>query len=338
MKWVYRVLIAALILAGSVVALAYGTALRSERSVGFQITRVTDVDGESFAVGVWYPTESPAWPTAQIGTVLMKVAQNAPVTGSGLPLVVVSHGNGGGLQSHADLALVLASAGYVVAAPMHAGDNFLDQSAAGSASIFSSRNRQLRMSIDHMLTKWQAKGTIDPEKVGAFGFSAGGFTVLTVVGAQPDMSLIAQHCAQSPEFACDALRHFKSPLLETGASVGDPMVASPSVKAAVVAAPGLGFTMGSVALAGVQGPVQLWSGDKDDKVPFATNAKVIVEALGPKVEFHPIPGASHASFLVPCGLLRPADICTDPEGFDRKAFHASMNTEVLKFFDKALKH
>lgn len=337
MKWVYRALVAVLILAVCVVVLAYGTALRGERPVGFQVTRATGVDGSSFAVGVWYPTESHPWPTAQIGTVLMEVAQNAPVAGRGLPLVVLSHGNGGGLQSHADLALALASAGYVAAAPMHTGDNFLDQSAAGSVNLFSGRNRELRTTIDHMLTKWPGKGTVDPEKVGAFGFSAGGFTVLTAIGAQPDMRLIAKHCARTPEFICDVLRHFKSPLVEVGGPVGDPMEASPKIKAAVVAAPGLGFTMSPAALAAVQVPVQLWSGDKDDKVPFATNARIIGEALGQKAELHQVPGASHVSFLAPCGLMRPADICADPEGFDRKAFHASMNAEVVRFFDKALK-
>lgn len=338
MKWVYRALVAVLILAVGVVALAYGTALRGERPVGFQVTRATVVDGSSFVVGVWYPTESHPWPTAQIGSILMEVAQNAPVAGRGLPLVVMSHGNGGGLQSHADLALALASAGYVVAAPMHTGDNFLDQSAAGSVNLFSGRNRELRTTIDHMLTKWPGNGTVDPEKVGAFGFSAGGFTVLTAIGAQPDMRLIAKHCAQTPEFICDVLRHSKSPLVEAGAPVGDPMEASPKIKAAVVAAPGLGFTMSPAALAAVQVPVQLWSGDKDDKVPFATNAKIVGEALGQRAELYQVPGANHVSFLAPCGLMKPADLCTDPEGFDRKAFHASMNAEVVKFFDNALKH
>lgn len=90
-------------------------------------------------------------------------------------MVVISHGNGGGLQSHADLALALASAGYVVAAPMHAGDNFADQSAAGAATLYSGRTRQFRVTVEHMLTRWHGRDRIDPERIGAFGFSAGGF-------------------------------------------------------------------------------------------------------------------------------------------------------------------
>jgi predicted dienelactone hydrolase len=95
--------------------------------------------------------------------------------------------------------------------------------------------------------------------------------------------------------------------------------------------------MGPNELSGVRVPIQLWSGDKDDKVPYATNARPVREALGSRVEFHPVPGAGHFSFLAPCGLLRPPGICSDPESFDRKAFHATMNASVVAFFESNLK-
>jgi predicted dienelactone hydrolase len=95
--------------------------------------------------------------------------------------------------------------------------------------------------------------------------------------------------------------------------------------------------MSPAGLAGVRIPIQLWSGEKDGQVPYATNAKPIREALGPKVEFHSVPGAGHASFLAPCGLLRPAAVCSDPDGFDRRAFHSTMNDQVARFFKQHLK-
>ena len=337
MKWVYRVLAALAVLVVGLAGTAYWSALRAERPVGFQVTRATDTDGKPFAVGVWYPTEARTWPTTLIGVTLMDVARDAPIAGRDLPLVVISHGNGGGLQSHADLALALASAGYVAAAPMHTGDNFADQSAAGAATLFSARTRQFRAAVEHMLTRWPGRDRIDPDRVGAFGLSAGGFTVLVAAGAQPDMRLVATHCAQAPEFVCDVLRHFKSPLLDAGSSSGESMQATPGLRAAVLAAPGLGFTMTPAALAGVSIPIQLWTGDKDKRVPYATNAKPIRDALGTKVEFHSVPDAGHVSFLAPCGILRPAAVCSDPDGFDRRAFHATMNEQVVKFFDQHLK-
>jgi predicted dienelactone hydrolase len=303
--------------------------------VGFQLARATDGDGHSFPIGIWYPTEASPRPTTLLGPLLLDVAADGPISGRGLPLVVISHGNGGGLASHADLAMALADAGYVVAAPMHSGDNYADQSAVGSVSWLSGRNQQFRATVDYMLEGWPGRDRIDPRRVGAFGFSAGGFTVLTIVGAQPDLGNIAKHCAESREFACDLLRHFNSPLLTSDApDRGDAFVPDARIRAAVVAAPGLGFTMGPSSFGSVKVPIQLWSAEQDANVPYATNAKPVREALGPRVEYHPVPGAGHFSFLAPCGLLRPPGICADPDDFDRKAFHASMNASVVAFFDR----
>jgi predicted dienelactone hydrolase len=340
MKGVCRAVVAVAIFAIGGVATAESPARVADRPVGFQITGATDADGKAFAVGVWYPTDAQVTSTTSSAPNPMEAIQNAPISGQRLPLVVISHGNGGGLASHMDLALALARAGYVAAAPMHAGDNFQDPSSSGSATLYSGRNRQLRLTIEHVLTKWQWHEVIDGDKVGAFGFSAGGFTVLTAAGAQPEMRLIAQHCTQSPEFICDVLRHYQSPLLKANATAVEPMQASSKIKAIVAAGPGLGFTMTPASMAGMKVPMQLWSGEKDDKVPYATNAKVIIEALaqhGRQVEFHSVPNAGHMSFIAPCGAVKVPELCSDPEGFDRAAFHTVMNAEVVKFFDRNLK-
>ena len=338
MKWILRSLMVVAVLLLLLVGAMLMTAQRASRPVGFQTVRVTDAAGQVFAVGVWYPTQAHPWPTTFLGAVLLDVAANAPVSGRDLPLVVISHGDGGGIGSHVDLALALASAGYVVAAPMHPGDNFADQSAAGSASLFSGRAQQLHSTIDYLLNDWQGHDRIDARRVGAYGFSAGGFTVLTLIGARPDWRLLAAHCAASPEFVCKVLSQVKSPLMTaTAADTGGAFATDERIRAAVLAAPGLAFTMGTHGFDNVHVPVQLWSGDHDALVPYASNAKLIRDALGSKVEFHEVPGAGHVAFLVPCGLLRPPGICTDPAPFDRKAFHLGMNASVVAFFDRQLK-
>ncbi len=113
MKWFRRIFVVLITLLGGLVGYALLTALRTERPVGFQIMRAADTDGRPFAIGVWYPTQAQPWPTTLLGTVLMNVARNTPISGDALPLVVISHGNGGGPASHADLALALANVGYV---------------------------------------------------------------------------------------------------------------------------------------------------------------------------------------------------------------------------------
>jgi predicted dienelactone hydrolase len=339
MKWIVRVVVGIAVLVCGFVAAAFLTALRTERPVGFQVVRATGTDGQPFPVGVWYPTTAHPRPTTLLGPLLMDVAANGPISGRDLPLVVISHGNGGGIGSHADLALALAAAGYVVAAAMHTGDNYADQSAVGSVSWLSRRNRQFHTTVDYMLRTWQGHDRIDAERVGAFGFSAGGFTVLTAVGAQPDLRIVAGHCAESPEFACDLLRHVNSPLLNPAAlDQAGAFLHDERIKAAVVAAPGLGFALGAEGFGKVSVPIQLWSADQDTNVPYATNTRLVREALGPRVEFHSVPGAGHFSFLAPCGLLRPAGICSDPGQFDRKAFHADMNGSIVAFFAQNMKN
>lgn len=314
------------------------TALGTKHPVGFQIIQTTGADGQPFAAGVWYPTQSRPWPTTLLGVVLMDVARDAPVSGHDLPLVVISHGNGGGPASHADLALALANAGYIAVAPMHAGDNYADQSAFGSMAWLSGRTQEVHATLDYMLNSWQGHDHINPERIGAFGFSAGGFTVLTAVGAQPDLNLVAKHCADSPEFVCDLLRSVNSPILNVDApTLGNAFLPDLRIKAAVAAAPGLGFTMAPNGLDNVRVPVQLWSGENDINVPYATNTKPVLEALGSRAEFHSVPGAGHFSFLAPCGLLAPPALCSDQGGFDRKAFHVEMNTRVIEFFEKNIK-
>ena len=331
--WKKTILAVALVLASLLGYVVY-SAEGGEGSVGFQTTQATDSKGAPVLIGVWYPTEARTWPTTLLGLTLMKVAKEGPIAGTGLPLVVISHGNGAGVTAHVDLALALASNGYVVAAPMHSGDNFQDQSAVGTDTFFNLRSQQFLASIDHMATKWRGKSHIDPDRVGAFGMSMGGFTVLTAIGALPELGRIATHCAGAKEFVCDVLRHFKSPYAKGAPKAGEPFLTDHRIKAAVLAAPGLGFTMTAASLGAVKAPVQLWTGDKDDKVIDPGP----VRHLGKQVEYHSVGGAGHLSFLAPCmWLLRPPATCSDIGEFDRAAFHATMNASVVRFFDAHLK-
>jgi len=339
LRWFRWVLIVIVVSVCGLMGYVISTALRTEHSVGFQTMQTSDADGHSFAIGIWYPTQDQPWPTTLLGTVLMNVAHNATIAGDDLPLIVISHGNGGSPASHADLALALANAGYIVAAPMHRGDNYADQSAVSSSFWLSRRTKELRATLDYMLEHWPGHNHIKPEHIGAFGYSAGGFTVLTAVGAQPDLHIVAKHCAESPEFICDLLLSVKSPYLNADIPpMGDAFLPDLRIKAAVVAAPGLGFTMVPHGLDHVGVPIQLWSADNDINVPYATNSNLVRDALGSRVEFHSVVGAGHFSFLTPCGLLAPPEICSDQGQFDRKAFHETMNASVIAFFERSIKN
>lgn len=335
-KWIYGSMAVIGLLLVAVVGAALWGAQRTERPVGFQVERATNALGRPFAIAVWYPTSARPLPTAMLGVTLMTVARDGPVQGERLPLVVLSHGNGGGPGSHVDLALALADAGYVVAAPAHAGDNYEDSSGLSSPMFWGNRNQELRGALDHVLSSWPGRSHIDPARIGAFGFSAGGFTVLTAVGGRPDLRIIPSHCATRPEFVCDVLRAGNSPLVKDNAAAVEGFAADKRIRAIVVAAPGLGFTFARGGLSNVAAAVQLWTGAKDGVTPFASNGAIILAELGERVEAHSVPGAGHRAFLAPCRLLRPPALCEDEAGFDRAAFHRRMNAEAVGFFNRAL--
>jgi predicted dienelactone hydrolase len=320
-------------------ALAYALsgALYPDRAVGFGLATATGADGKRLAIGVWYPTHARPLPTTLLGMNLISVARDGAIAGNHLPLVVISHGNGGGIGSHVDLALALAQRGFVVAAPMHRGDNYADESALASAAWLVERSREVRSTIDYLLHEWPGHERIDPARIGMFGYSAGGFTALSIIGGQPDLRRIASHCAAAPEFVCGLLVAAHSPLLDParGPAATD-FAPDDRVKAAVVVAPALGFTFVPGGLARVDVPVQLWTGGADRNVPTPSNAALVRTALGGPVEFHDVPGAGHFSFLVPCGLFGPPLLCRDTDGFDRKRFHGEMNDAIARFFRSAL--
>lgn len=252
----------------------------------------------------------------------------APATGRNLPLIVISHGTGAGPLSHVDTAQALAQAGFVVVAPLHSGDNFQDDSAVGKPAWFVNRSSDVSRVIDYMLVGWTDKGRLNKSRIGIFGFSAGGTTALISIGAVPDLQMLGRHCAAEPEFVC---RIMAPPSADTPQWRHDRRV-----KAAVVAAPGIGFAFPPHGLAQVRTPVQLWYGTADGTVPYASNGAIVEKLLPEAPEVRQVDNAVHYSFLAPCGPETPPFLCQDTPGFDRTAFHGEFNQSIIGFFRQKL--
>lgn len=298
--------------------------------VGFQAISVPDPQGPPLEVGVWYPTDAPAGPV-RLGLRTEDVAVGAPPAGRRLPLVVISHGNGGSYGGHYDTAVALARAGFVAAAVTHTGDNYRDQS---HATDMAERPRHLKVLIDHLLDGWAGPEAIDASRIGAFGFSSGGFTVLAAAGANPDLTRVAAHCRANPGFFDCALMKARPP------SVSIPSWPHAGrIRAVVSAAPAMGWSLTREALAGVTVPVQLWRAENDQVLPAPHYADVVRANLPRAPEWRLVEGATHFAFLAPCSQAARAAmgvLCDDPPGFDREAFHARFNAEVAAFFTRTL--
>lgn len=244
------------------------------------------------------------------------------------PLIVMSHGNGGHAEGHHDTAEALATVGFVVAAVTHPGDNWRDDSRQ---TQLSGRPRHISLLIDHMTQVWSGPVAVDSTRIGAFGFSAGGFTVTALIGGVSDPTLIRRHCEAEPDvFACRLIRRSTIDL-----SAWQPVGHDPRIRAAVIAAPGLGMAFTTESLAEVTLPVQLWQADGDEVLLAPFNVEPIRDRLGRVPEYHRVADAGHFDFLPPCSEALKAAIpmlCQSQAGFDRAAFHQAFNREAVRFF------
>lgn len=287
------------------------------------------VTSQGIEVGIWYPASGT--PIHQrLGLHSQDVVPDAPVPKGRHPLIVISHGTGGDYAGHVDTAVSLARAGFVVAALTHPGDNWRDDTRA---TRIEERPVALSDTISYMLDAWPGRAAIDPERVGAFGFSAGGFTVIAAAGGRPDMARLSDHCERHPAFfVCTLLKAQPRQPSSEWPAVGDRRI-----RAIVVAAPAIGFTFDQSGLANLRMPVQLWRADDDAILPAPYYADAVRRALPKKPEFHAVPGAGHFDFLAPC--TDPAAmprLCRSAGGFDRSAFHERFNRDVVRFFSTKL--
>jgi predicted dienelactone hydrolase len=291
-------------------------------AVGFQRVTVPDSNDKPREVGIWYPSEAPASPQP-LGPHRQTVAPGGDLAGRQRPLIVVLHGVQGSFENHYHTALALAEAGFVVAAIAQSQEIALVE-----------RPRHVVRVVDYMLAIWPYHARLDPTRIGIFGYSVGGFTALVVSGGIPDLSRITSYCAEYPDRVCGMLKE-RNVDTTTPASA---WIRDARIKAAVVAAPTLGFTLGKEALAPINLPIQLWRAGSDEITPHPRHAEAIYNALPTTPEYIVIPGAGHFAFLTCSAEMakRAPVICQNAPDFDRQAFHRAFNVAVVDFFKKKL--
>lgn len=172
-------------LAGGLSGLLWCAAAQAQ--VGLATLTVGDLP-----VTLVYPSALAGQPVA-FGPFVLTVARDAAPLPGVRRLVVLSHGTGGSTLADHDLAATLARAGFVVAQPLHAGDNHLDASRAGPAA-WDTRPQEVTLVIDALARdpRWQPLLALD--RVGVHGMSAGGVTALSLAGAQWRLLDLVRHC------------------------------------------------------------------------------------------------------------------------------------------------
>ena len=312
---------------------------------------------------IWYPAVASSVETAQwIGppdrpllsaSRAMKdaVPLDAP---SKLPLVLLSHGTGGSALNMAWLATELASRGYISVAVNHPGNNGADGYTPQGFSIWWERARDLSVAIDKMLADPTFGPRIDPKRIGAAGFSLGGYTMIELAGGRTDIDAFWAFCKSPradgickspPEFPnlveqWEQLAKNDADFQQALAHASD-SYRDPRVLAVFAIAPALGPAFSSASLEQIAIPVAIVAGAADETVPVASSAKYFAQHI-PGATLTLFPGrVGHYVFLPTCselGRKALALLCTDAPGVDRGAVHAQTAMLAVRFFDGRLKH
>ena len=320
------------ILAMLALAVAIAASGASAEGVGFRDIYV-EVDGERLVTALWYPSQKSG--RTAVGPFTMEASRGAAVGAGRYGVLLLSHGTGGGRLNHRGTAIRLAEGGYIVVAPEHAGDSWRDERHSGTAANWIRRPRQLSAVLDRLLDDTEFGPRIDAARIGAVGHSAGGYSVLALIGGRADMGVLARHCTQRREHDarfCDYGR--------PGEHSADPMpdLSDPRVSAVAAVAP-VGALFGEGAFAGVRvsAQIHLLAGDRVLREPW--HAENIAALMGDNARLVVHPEAHHFAFITPFPPAMADEVGAagrDPAGFDRRAFLAEIDEQILRFFDEAL--
>ncbi|MGB6899260.1 MAG: hypothetical protein WBE12_11745 [Candidatus Acidiferrum sp.] len=315
----------------------------------------------SLVTDIWYPADATAVEQPQlVGTpdapfaTAGKAAPGAPVIAAPekLPLILLSHGTGGSSTMMAWLGTALASHGYIAVAVNHPGNNGLEPYTLQGFSIWWERASDLTAVLNAMLADSTFGPRIDPRRIGAAGFSLGGFTVLEIAGGIGDFSRVEAFCeSHNGDGSCTDPPEFPGLSAKLGAlSKTDPAFQAallegaqphrdPRIRAVFAIAPALGPAFAPDSLAKISIPVQIVAGSADTVVPIETSAKYFVAHI-PGAQLTIIQDVGHYTFLATClelGDQTKPQLCLDRAGVLRDDIHAQTATLAFHFFDSNLR-
>lgn len=252
------------------------------------------------------------------------------------PLILLSHGSGGDPSNHSWLIDALVDNGYLVAAPTHPFNNTRDNSDVGVISVWE-RPADLSLLLDTLLKESPWSKHIDRDRIGATGFSSGGYAVLSLGGALYDRELFAGYCSgESKGPDCRLAKH------SSGVNYARSSVSykDERIKAIFAMAPAVGPAITKDSLSGITVPV-LISASKDDELVIPEFHALRYAHYIQGSELEPVESGGHFIFLE-CTLvthiadyfIKELDLCGSAFNVDRDRIRKELADSAVSFFDQ----
>jgi len=306
---------------------------------------------------IWYPAEDsaeekdqyigpPEAPLFYAGRAA-KDATLVPSFGK-FPLIALSHGTGGSALQMAWLGTSLAAHGYIVVAVNHPGNN------AGTGYTVQGfiegweRATDISAVIRDMLSDPRFGSKIDHERIGAAGFSYGGYTMMELAGARTDFNRILAWCdeqqgACNPPEMPDLMEKFKAikpqPDVQQALQRSGDSYRDPHIRAVFAIAPAVARAFTPESLQKITIPVEIVAGAADPIAPPVQNAQFFAANIeGAKLTILP-GGVGHYTFLdvgTDAGKKQLPKLFVDNPGVDREDVHKQVAELAAEFFEREL--
>src|SRR5262249_26532144 len=204
--------------------------------------------------------------------------------------------------------------------------------------------------ITGMLTDSEFGSHIDPKRIGAAGFSLGGYTVIEIACGTTGAQGPVHYCDTNhvdgipvnPDEFPTVVEDFRKLVREHPEVLQRPNDSyhDPRVRSAFAMAPALGPAFPASGLKKISIPVEIVAGESDENIPITTSAKYFAaEIQGAKL--HIFPGnVGHYVFLDSCsdaGRKSVPMLCVDRTGVDRSEIHGVTAQMATEFFRSTLK-
>lgn len=331
------------------VALAGHTAkAEASYNMGWQSREIADAERERhWPVEIWYPTEatpaeiSPAEPLTPIFKPWQALPGAPPATGE-FPLLIFSHGTGGNRFASMWIIEHLVTEGYVVLSLDHYGNNSSHKIPREFLKWWE-RAIDIQYILSEFLADeaWGAK--VDPNRIGVFGHSLGGYTSIALAGGQVDRLSPHMPKGKPPEFpeTNEEIDYVNDPELVASFHRWAQRVKDDRIKAAFVMAPAIGFGFHDPRqTAEIDIPIFIVAGNGDRQTPVETDAGNY-HRLIPTSEIHLFEApVGHYIFLnegTAMGKQAVPMILQDAPGVDRGLIHAKTAKMAAAFFGKHLR-
>jgi len=331
--------------------MAHYSAAASELVGVRQITAPSKERRSDLAVIVWYPAD-PGGKPVTLGESVFFVGTDAmleaPISRGKYPLILLSHGAGlgGTPQATSWIATPLAKQGFIVVAPTHPGNAGANRSAAETMKLWL-RPADITATLDAIKKDAFFKDGLETDRIGALGLSAGGNTILALVGARIDPIRLANYCdtdALNPSL-CGWVRQSGVDLHAMDMKLAGRNNKDKRIQFAMAIDPAPVDVFQPNTFSEVSIPVEIVNLGRPGKIPRTALASEIAKAI-PEGKYFTIQDASHYSMFGECkpGAAEIAEseqvgdpICSDGGGQSRLEIHKQLIDMVTEAFERALK-